>query len=301
MAKNYYDILGVKKDADEKQIKQAFRKLAKQYHPDANPNDPQAEAKFKELNEAYEVLSDPEKRAAYDRFGSAYPGGFGGFGGTNGGRTYTHVDFGGDAFGDILENLFGGMGGVSGRSRGGWSSTVREGPGRAAQGRDIEQPVTISLHEAYHGASRRVTKGGRTISVNIPAGARTGTKIRVAGEGEPGVLGGPAGDLYLVTEVAPDPTYERDGDDLNTEVKIDMFTAILGGEIEVPTLAGRVKLNIPPGTQSGRKFRLTGKGMPRLKEKGEFGNLYARVLVTVPTNLTDEQRKLVEQLRDSLR
>jgi curved DNA-binding protein len=298
MAKNYYDILGVKKDADEKQIKQAFRKLAKQYHPDANPNDPQAEAKFKELNEAYEVLSDPEKRTQYDRFGSVYPGGFGG---TNGGRTYTNVDFGGDSFSDILENLFGGMGGASGRSRGGWGSSVREGPGRAAQGRDIEQPVTISLHEAYHGASRRVTKGGRTISVNIPAGARTGTKIRVSGEGEPGALGGEAGDLYLVVEVAPDPTYERDGDDLNTEVRVDMFTALLGGEIEVPTLAGKVKLNIPAGTQSGRKFRLSGKGMPRLKQKGEFGNLYARILITIPEKLNDEQRQLVEQLRDSLR
>jgi curved DNA-binding protein len=299
MAKNYYDILGVKKDADEKQIKQAFRKLAKQYHPDANPDDPQAEAKFKELNEAYEVLSDPEKRVQYDRFGSAYPGGIPG----NGGRTYyTSTDFNGDSFSDILENLFGGMGGFGGRSaRGSWGSTVREGPGRPAQGRDIEQPVTISLHEAYHGASRRVTKGGRTISVNIPAGARTGTKIRVAGEGEPGALGGEAGDLYLVTEVAPDPVYEREGDDLNTEVKVDMFTAMLGGEIEVPTLAGKVKLNIPPGTQSGRKFRLTGKGMPRLKQKGEFGNLYARILITVPENLTDEQRRLVEQLRDSLR
>ena len=296
MAKNYYDILGVKKDADEKQIKQAFRKLAKQYHPDANPDDPQAEAKFKELNEAYEVLSDPEKRAQYDRFGSAYPGGFGS---TNGGRTYTNVDFGGDSFSDILENLFGGN--TGGRSRSSWGSTVREGPGRPAQGRDIEQPVTISLHEAYHGASRRVTKGGRTISVNIPAGARTGTKIRVAGEGEPGALGGQAGDLYLVTEVAPDPIYERSEDDLSTEVKIDMFTAILGGEIEVPTLAGKVKLNIPPGTQSGRKFRLAARGMPRIKQSGEFGNLYARILITVPENLNDEQRQLVEQLRDRLR
>jgi curved DNA-binding protein len=296
MAKNYYDILGVKKDADEKQIKQAFRKLAKQYHPDANPDDPGAEAKFKELNEAYEVLSDPEKRAQYDRFGSAYPGGFGP--NPNGGRAYTNVDFGGDSFSDILENLFGGSGG--GRPRNSWGSTVREGAGRPAQGRDIEQPVSISLHEAYHGASRRVTKGARTISVNIPAGARTGTKIRVAGEGEPGALGGQAGDLYLVTEVAPDSTYERNEDDLSTDVKVDMFTAMLGGEIEVPTLAGKVKLNIPAGTQSGRKFRLTGRGMPRMKEKGEFGNLYARILITVPTSLNDEQRQLVEQLRDSL-
>lgn len=297
MAKNYYDILGVKKSANEKEIKQAFRKLAKQYHPDANPNDPQAEAKFKELNEAYEVLGDSEKRAQYDRFGSAYPGGFPG---GNGSPNYTNVDFNGESFSDILENLFGGMGGFGRTSS--YGSTVREGrgPGRVVPGRDIEQPVTISLYEAYHGTSRRVTKGDRTVNVNIPAGARTGTKVRIAGEGEASPMGGPAGDLYLVVEVAPDPTYERDGDDLSRDVKVDMFTAILGGEVEVPTLAGNVRLNIPAGTQSGRKFRLTGKGMPRLKQKDEYGNLYARILITVPQHLNDEQRKLVEQLRDSL-
>lgn len=298
MARDYYDILGVNKSANEKEIKQAFRKLAKKYHPDANPNDPQAEAKFKELNEAYEVLSDAEKRAQYDRFGSVYPGGFPG---GNGSQGYTHVEFNGDSFSDIFESLFGGMGGFGRTSR--YNSTVREGrgAGRAVPGRDLEQPVTISLYEAYHGTSRRVTKGDRTVTVNIPAGARTGTKVRVAGEGEAGMMGGPAGDLYLVVEVAPDPTYERDGDDLHTDVKVDMFTAMLGGEVEVPTLAGNVRLNIPPGTQSGRKFRLTGKGMPRLKQKNEYGNLYARILITVPTHLNDEQRKLVEQLRDSLR
>jgi len=298
MAKNYYDILGVGKNASEKEIKQAFRRLAKKYHPDANPNDPQAETKFKEINEAYEILSDPEKRVQYDRFGSVFPGG--GFGG-NGGTRYTHVNFGGEGFGDIgdiLENLFGRSG--FGRSSG-WSSTVREGQGWATQGRDLEQTVTISLYEAYHGTSRRVTKGGRTINVNIPAGARTGTKVRIAGEGEPGALGGPAGDLYLVVEVAPDPTYERNGDDLTTDIRVDMFTAMLGGEVEVPTLSGPVRLTIPAGTQSGRKFRLAGKGMPRLKHKGEYGNLYVRVLITVPEHLNDEQRRLVEQLRDSLR
>ncbi|MBZ0301172.1 MAG: J domain-containing protein [Anaerolineae bacterium] len=303
MAKNYYDVLGVDKSASEKDIKQAFRKLAKQFHPDANPDNPQAESKFKEINEAYEVLSDTEKRAQYDRFGSAFPGGFNGGPGANGTR-YTNVDFGGESFSDILENLFGGMGGI-GRSSGGWSGgTVREGgrPGSAAaQGRDLEQSVTISLYEAYHGASRRVTKGSRTITVNIPAGARTGTKVRIAGEGEPGVMGGPAGDLYLIVDVALDPTYERDGDDLSTDVKVDLFTAMLGGEVEVPTMTGPVRLNIPAGTQSGRKFRLTGKGMPRLKKRDEFGNLYARALVTVPEDLNEEQRRLVEQLRDSLR
>jgi curved DNA-binding protein len=295
MAKNYYDVLGVNKSATDKEIKQAFRRLAKKYHPDANPDDPQAETKFKEINEAYEVLSDAEKRAQYDRFGSGFQQGFGG----NGTGYYTNVDFNGESFSDVLENLFGGLGGF-GRSAG-FGSTVRERPGRAMPGRDLEQSVTISLYEAYHGAVRRVSKGDRTITVNIPAGARTGTKVRVAGEGEPGMMGGPAGDLYLVVEVAPDPNFERKDDDLTTEVKVDMFTALLGGEVEVPTLAGRVKLTIPPGTQSGRKFRLTGKGMPRLKQKGEYGNLYARVLITIPEHLNETQRRLVEQLRDSFR
>lgn len=290
MAKNYYDTLGVSKTASEKEIKQAFRKLAKQYHPDANPDNPQAEARFKEINEAYEVLSDSEKRRQYDQFGSQ----FADFGRNGGPQQYTNVDFGDSSFSDILENLFGGFGRQTGRAG-------REAPHRqAVKGRDLEQPVTISLYEAYHGTTRRVTKGHRTISVNIPAGARTGTKVRLAGEGESSPMGGAPGDLYLIVDVASDPTYERDGDDLLVEVKIDMFTALLGGEAEVPTMTGPVRLAIPAGTQSGRKFRLSGKGMPRLRKKREFGNLYAKVLVTVPESLTAEQRRLAQQLRDSL-
>jgi curved DNA-binding protein len=295
MAKDYYQTLGVSKSASDAEIKKAFRKLAKQYHPDANREDPQAEAKFKEINEAYEVLSDPQKRAQYDQFGGTFPG----FG-SNG--TYTTTDFEGFGdIGDILEGLFGSMGGGRRRSTG-FSSRVHEQRGsQSVKGQDIEQPVTISLYEAYHGTSYRITRGNRAVSVNIPAGARDGTKVRLAGEGQPGALGGEAGDLYLVVNVSPDPTYERDGDDLYTDVKVDMFTALLGGHVEVPTLAGNVRLNVPTGTQSGRKFRLSGRGMPRLKQKGEHGNLYARVLVTVPEHLTDEQRRLVQQLRDSMR
>jgi curved DNA-binding protein len=288
MAKDYYDLLGVSRSADEKEIKKAFRKMAKRYHPDTNRNDPQAETKFKEINEAYEVLSDPQKRAQYDRFGSAA------FGGGNGNVRYTNVDMGDSNFSDILEGIFGGLGGF------GRSGSPRSQQAQPAKGRDFEQKVSISLYEAYHGATRVITKGSRNITVNIPAGARTGTKVRLAGEGDTGAFGGPAGDLYLVVEVSPDPTYEREGDDLLVDVKVDVFSAMLGGDIEVPTLAGRVKLNIPPGTQSGRKFRLSGKGMPLLKSKGEYGNLYARVLITVPDKLSEQQRRLVEQLRDSL-
>ena len=291
MAKSYYDTLGVSKAASDKEIKQAYRKLAKKYHPDANPDNPQAEARFKEINEAYEVLSDSQKRQQYDRFGSRYAD----FS-RNGGGPYpniNHADIDDASFSDILENLFGGFGRTQGRQ-------TRQTRQQSVKGRDLEQQVTISLYEAYHGATRRVTKGNRTVSVNIPAGARTGTKVRLTGEGEANPMGGQPGDLYLNVEVAADPTFVRDGDDLHVELKVDMFTALLGGEAEVPTMTGPVKLTIPPGTQSGRRFRLGGKGMPRLRKKNEFGNLYAKALVTVPESLTDEQRHLAQQLRDSL-
>ena len=292
MAKNYYDTLGVRKSASDKEIKQAFRKLAKQYHPDANPDNPQAEARFKEINEAYEVLGDSEKRRQYDQFGARFADY-----NRNGGGHYpniNHADIDDASFSDILENLFGGFG------RSGQSRTARQPRQQPGKGHDLEQRVTISLHEAYHGATRRVTKGNRAVSVNIPAGARMGTKVRLAGEGQANPMGGPPGDLYLNVEVAADPTFERDGDDLNVEIKVDMFTALLGGEAEVPTMTGHVKLMIPPGTQSGRKFRLSGKGMPLLRKKNEFGDLYAKALVTVPESLTPEQRRLAQQLRDSM-
>jgi curved DNA-binding protein len=290
MAKDYYQTLGVKKDATEKEIKQAFRKLAKKYHPDANPDDPTAEAKFKEINEAYEALNDPEKRKLYDQFGTTNPNQayqqspYG-----NGQRVYTNVD---DVdFSSIFDQFFGG---------GGFGRSGRGAYQPQAAGRDIEQEVSISLREAYSGTQRIITKDGRRLKANIPAGATTGTKVRLSGEGESGIGGGPAGDLYLIVRVEPDEQFERDGDNLTVEVKLDMFTATLGGEVEVPTLDRPVKLRIPAGTQSGRKFRLMGKGMPKLRKKGESGDLYARMLITVPTNLNDEQRALVEQLRASL-
>lgn len=291
MAKNYYQILGVKRDASEKEIKSAFRRLAKKYHPDANPNDPSAESKFKEINEAYEVLSDADKRATYDRFGTATPGAWQTANGQPDMRTYTHVDVGDSPFSDILESLFGGFG--RSRSRGDMGGFA----GVRTRGQDIEQPVIISLREAYAGTTRLVTRGDRTVKVNIPRGATTGTRVRLAGEGAPGMGGGPAGDLYLIVEVEPDARFERKGDDLYTDVKVDLFTALLGGEIEVPTLDRPVKLKIPAGTQSGRKFRLAGKGMPVLRQTDQYGDLYARALITIPENLTPEARRLAEQLK----
>lgn len=201
---------------------------------------------------------------------------------------------------DFFDSLFGSLGGrgAGRRSRvdpfGGFEQQTR------AQGRDIEQPITITLREAYEGATRYVTKGGRRLKVTVPAGATNGTKVRLSGEGEAGAGGGPTGDLYLVVEVQPDNQFERKGDDLYTDVRVDMFTAMLGGEVEVPTLSRPVKLKIPAGTQSGRKFRVSGRGMPVLRQSGQYGDLYARILITVPESLTPQQRELVEKLRASL-
>jgi curved DNA-binding protein len=292
MAKDYYDVLGVSRTASDADLKQAYRRLAKKYHPDANPNDPSAENRFKEINEAYEVLGDATKRARYDRLGHAFeqaPG--------NGGATH-NVDFS-----EILDSIFGGMGTATSR-RGGrehsrvWTPGVDERPGGGVSGRDLEHKVKITLQEAYNGTTRLVTRGSRKVRVNIPPGAKDGTKVRLAGEGESGV-GGVSGDLFLIVEVEPDSRFERAEDDLTVDARVDMFTAILGGEIEVPTLERPLKIKIPAGSQSGRKMRLPGKGMPVLRRPNEAGDLYVRLLITVPENLTDEQRDLVEQLRDA--
>lgn len=286
MSRNYYDVLGVPRNADDDQIKRAFRQKAKQYHPDANPDNPTAEARFKEVNEAYEVLRDDDKRSAYDRFGENWRQ----YQGFNGQHPYAN---GGEAnfadVSDIFESFF------SGGQRGGFHRSA-DFP-RAGQ--DIEQAVTISLREAYEGAQRIVSKGGRDITVQIPRGAATGTKVRLAGEGQPGVNGGTAGHLYLVVTVNSDPHFERQGDDLLVDVKVDAFTAMLGGDVEAPTLNRPLRLKIRPGTQSGQKLRLSGQGMPILRQENAFGDLFARVVITVPARLDAEQRKLAEALRAS--
>jgi len=303
-AKDYYKTLGVSRSATDKELKQAYRKLAKKYHPDANPDNPNAEAKFKEINEAYEILGNKEKRETYDRFGTANPqqvpwGPNATPPGANGGYTYTgtNVDFGdlGDIFGSLFGRQRGGTGSVGERQ--GVGSPFSGASARSSRGQDIEQKVGITLQEAYTGATRLVTRGEHTVRVNIPAGAKSGTKVRLTGEGESGIGGAQAGDLYLVVDVEPDSRFERDGDDLTVEVKVDMFTALLGGQVEVPTLGRPINLKVPAGTQSGRKFRLTGKGMPVLNQPEKHGDLYARILVTVPENLNPEQRELVEQLK----
>lgn len=361
--RDYYEVLGVPRTASQEDIKKAYRRLARQYHPDVNPGDPNAEAKFKEINEAYEVLSDPQKRAQYDQFGhaafdpSAFTGGsgagpdFGGFGDFG-----SFGNFGG--FGDLFEMFFGGFG----RER-------RQGPERGA---DLEYGLEISLEEAATGLEKDIevlreetcsTCGGtgaapgtrpeacplcggtgqvrqeratpfgrmvnittcprchgsgrvinrpcgtcdgsgrvrraRRITVRIPAGVDTGARLRLAGEGEAGRFGGPPGDLYVLITVRPHRIFSRQGDDLFTEVKLNIVQAALGAEIEVPTLEGKAKLTIPEGTQTGTRFRLRGKGMPRLRGHGR-GDLHVTVTVETPTQLNEKQRELLRELGKTL-
>ena len=287
--KDYYKILGVDRKASEDEIRKAYRKLAKQHHPDYNPNNKQAEERFKEINEAYEVLSDSKKRSHYDRLGSEYsnwqrrgaPGNFNwdqytGFPG--GGRV--NIDdlnemFGGGGFSDFFQTIFG-MGGASAsRSRG--------------QMQGYQQELEITLEEAYKGTTRLLQTEGKQKQVRIPAGVRTGSKVRVAGAGPNGL------DLYLVINVLEDKRFERRGNDLHTTAFASVFTAILGGEADVETLEGKVKLSIPAGTQTEQIFRLAGRGMPHLKTPTDKGDLYVRLKVQIPKYLSEKQRELLEE------
>ena len=308
--KDYYGVLGVPKAASEKDIKNAYRKLARKHHPDMNPGDKSAEEKFKEVNEAYEVLSDPEKRKLYDQFGSEYKTFQQGGGQTDdfwqqwagrqpGRVQYTTGDvgdlFGQDSpFSDFFQQLFGGGGADYADLLGGRRARQQ----RPRRGQDYEQPVEITLDEAYRGTSRILQIGNQRIEVDIPAGSDTGTRVRVAGKGAPGPGGGPAGDLFLHIEVLPHAQFQRHGEDLETVVPLDLYTAILGGEIAVPTPAGRpVMLRVPPETQNGAKFRLRGQGMPVLNRPKERGDLYAAVEVKLPERLTAQERELFQNLR----
>jgi curved DNA-binding protein len=295
--KDYYKIIGVDRTAGEDEIKRAYRKLALELHPDKNP-DKAAQARFKEVNEAYEVLGDPVKRAKYDQLGASYrawermggqPGSFDWsqwMGGVPGG---VHVEVGnlGDllgGFSDFFSALFGGMP-IQGQS------SIRTS---RLDGPDIETPIRIKLSEAHSGATRTIQIEGRTLEVDIPPGANTGTKVRISGKGGTGRRS--KGDLYLVVEVEPDRRYEREGDDLFVNVDIDLYSAVLGGEARVPTLTGDVMLTVPAGSQQNQAFRLSGRGMPSLREPSNFGNLYAKLNVLIPDNLTEEERELFKKL-----
>ena len=317
--KDYYSTLGVAKTASGKEIKQAFRKLARKYHPDVNPGDKSAEAKFKEVNEAYEVLGDPAKRKKYDELGANWrmyeqagaAGGtgspFGGqwnvnVGGAPGGgyRTMTQEEmeemFGGSSpFSDFFTTFFGGGGFETGAGR------PRGGRVRQRAGRDVEHELELTLEDAYHGTTRRLALKhdgqARTVDVRIPAGVGDGSRVRVSGEGEHGVGGAAAGDLYLRIRLAAHPVFERKGRDLYVKVPLPVTTAVLGGKAEVQTLAGRpARLRIPPLTQNGQVFRLKGFGMPAVGKGNEMGDLYARVDVQLPTQLSAEERAHYEAL-----
>ncbi len=321
--KDYYNILGVKRDASEQEVKRAYRKLARKHHPDVNPGDKSAEAKFKEINEAYEVLSDKGKRQKYDQYGDQwqYADQFAKAGGQR--NVYWDFSPGGAQSSNFeegdLESLFGDL--FRGSRTGTYSRRTRP-----RRGRDIEYPIEVTLEEAYHGAKRilsfesqqacsscggtgriqnvpcstcrgsGVVAGTKQLEVKIPPGVKDGSRVRIAGKGETGYAGGNSGDLYLITSVKPHRLYERKGDDLHVEVAVPLSVAVLGGEVQVPTLKGKLALKIPPETQNGRAFRLAGQGMPHLGNSSR-GDLLAKVKVVLPTKLTAEEKKLFEQLR----
>ncbi len=312
--KDYYKILGVSRNATEKEIKQAYRKLARKYHPDVNPGNREAEVRFKEINEAHEVLIDPEKRKKYDQFGQDWqryqqaggqPGGF------NwedyysqaararqsaGGPRVEYVDadefFGGSSgFSDFFETLFGGMGSVRPSAR----QSQRSARPRRAESQ--EQRIDITLEEAFSGSSRILEIDGRRLEVKIPPGVKTGSKIRVPGEIGKNVPGQQAGDLFLRVNVLPHRTFERKDNDLYCEVPVDIYTAVMGGEIQVPTLKGTtLSLRIPPETQGGRTFRLQGQGMPALRNPAERGDLYVKIRLVLPTPLTEKEKSTFKEL-----
>jgi curved DNA-binding protein len=304
--KDYYKTLGIDRKANEEEIKRAYRKLAMQYHTDRNPGNKGAEDKFKEINEAYQVLSDPQKRGRYDQLGASYthwqqrgaPGGFnwddwvaqpgGGVRVEYGGNLGDLFGGSGDVgnFSEFFRRIFGGMPDFGG-------TTQRRGAGRVTP-RTFEQELSISLVEAFNGTTRQIEVDNRRLEVKIPRGARTGTKVRVANAMP--TPDGQRGDLFLVIRVMEDPRFERKDNHLYTDANIDLFTAVLGGEITVPTLTGDILLTIPPGTQPGQMFRLAARGMPNLNAPDSLGDLFVRVKVNLPRKLSNRQRELFQEL-----
>ena len=305
--KDYYKILGVDKKASDAEIKSAYRKLARKYHPDVNPDNPGAEDTFKDINEAYEALSDSDKRAKYDQFGSQWqqytrtggrPEDFNWSPWASGGQTTTQTInpedlermFGGmGGFSDFFTTLFGGMGGFEGQGAPG-----SQGRRRPQLRRDSEHPIQITFEEAYQGATRTLQfESGRKIEARIPAGVSNGARVRLSGQGAAG------GDLYLKVTVLPNSAYVRKGNDLHVTVSVDLYTALLGGVATVPTPNRPVALKIPPGTANGRVFRLNGLGMPNMRKSDKLGDIYARVEVALPEKLSDREKELFEELRQS--
>ncbi len=298
--KDYYKALGVEKTATKDQIKKAYRKLARQHHPDVNPGNDAAEQRFKEINEANEVLSDEEKRRKYDQLGADYQryqqggaprGGQGGgfdwsqYAQGGGGAGGQQDPFGGADFSDFFSSMFGGMGGGG-------------GGGRPRAGQDYQAELELSLEDAYQGGPRTLTVNGKNLRLTIQPGVEDGQVIRLRDQGGPGHQGGPAGSLYITLRIRPDARYARTGNDLTMDVPVDIYTALLGGEQTVETLSGTVKITIKPETQNGTRLRLRGKGFPVYRQPGQFGDLYLRLSLTLPQHLTEPEKVLIRQLAD---
>ncbi|MBO9682555.1 MAG: J domain-containing protein [Flavisolibacter sp.] len=288
---DYYKILGLDKNASTEDVKKAYRKLARKYHPDVNPNNKEAHKKFQEINEANEVLSDPEKRKKYDQYGKDWKHAeeFEKAKHQQRQRQYSGEGaefFEGDEgdFSDFFESLFGGMGARSGRSK------------TKFKGHDYEAELHLSLREAYNTHQRTLTLNEKNIRITIPAGVENGQRIRLKGYGAPGANGGPNGDLYITFVIEDDPQFKRLDNDLYTNAEIDLYTAVLGGEATIETLSGKIKLKVPAGTQNDAKARIKGKGFPVYKKDGEFGDLYITYKVKIPTNLSEKEKELFAEL-----
>jgi curved DNA-binding protein len=290
---DYYKVLGIDKNASEKDIKTAYRKLARKYHPDLNPNDKDAKRKFQEINEANEVLSDSEKRKKYDQYGKDWQhaeqfekAGYNQKQ-SSGSRQTTSSDSFGSDFSDFFEFMFGGAGDQRTRSR-----QVK------FRGEDYTAELHLNLADAFKTHKQTLTVNSHNIRITVPAGIENGQTIKIPGHGGPGISGGPNGDLYITFKITNHPTFRRSGNDLFAKVEINLYTAVLGGEITVDTLSGKVKLKVKPETQNESKVKLKGKGFPVYKREGEYGDLYITYSVKIPTNLTEEQKKLFHELSE---
>lgn len=301
---DYYKVLGIDKNASADDIKKAYRKLARIHHPDLNPNDKDAIRKFQEINEANEVLSDPEKRAKYDKYGANWKEGeayekaqqqsqaqqnwSGNYSNQqNGGQNfYSSGNFSDDDFSDFFHSMFGS----------GFSQKNYRSGNRKFKGGDYQAEIQLSLHQAMQTHQQTITVDGKNIRITIPAGIQNEQKIKLAGYGQPGVNGGPSGDLYITFMIADDPQFKRLGDDIHAETVIDIYTAVLGGETTVNTLDGQVKIKVKAGTQPGSTLRLKGKGFPKYKKANEYGDFYVTLKIEIPTQLSEKEKSLFLEL-----
>ena len=309
---DYYEVLGLDKSATKNDIKKAYRKLARKYHPDLNPNDAEAQKKFQQVNEAHEVLIDPEKRKKYDEYGKDWQhadefekarqqqgqhqrqysggpgaGGFGGGAGGFGGGTGGFGGFEEGDFSDFFESMFGGRASAGGNRK----------SGTKFRGQDFNAELQLNLSDVYRSQKHTLTVNGKNIRLTIPAGVENGQTIKISGYGGEGINGGPNGDLFITFAINNDTSFKRDGANLYKDVDLDIFTATLGGEITVDTFDGKVKLKVKPETQNGIKVKLKGKGFPQYKKEGQFGDLYVTYQLKTPTNLSSREKELLQELK----